>query len=78
MVYRFLGKLFWKGGLERADIIIIHRGAPDDRKAIPGSSVTEVKSGYITYKSRYNEETVIPLHRILEVRLDGRVAWKRN
>lgn len=77
MVYRVLGKLLWKGGLERAEIAIVHRGAPGDVKVIEGSRVDEVKSGYLTYTNRFGEDTVIPLHRVLEVRLDGKQLWKR-
>jgi uncharacterized protein (UPF0248 family) len=96
MVYGVLGKLKWRGGLESAEIMILHRGAPGDRKAVRGSDVLEVKQGFFTYSpdSRVREgpgasaarnksyvagreATVIPLHRVLEVRLDGKPVWKR-
>ena len=77
MVYRVLGKLFWKGGIERAGIVILHRGAPNDRKFIKGGRVTCVKSGFFTSKSQAGE-TVIPLHRIREVHVDGKIIWKKT
>jgi uncharacterized protein (UPF0248 family) len=77
MVYRVLGKLLWKGGLRRSEITILHRGAPGDRKVIPGSSVKEVKKGYLIITGPGEEETVIPLHRVMEVRTDGKQIWKR-
>ena len=91
MVYRILGRLLWKGGLERADIVILHRGSPGDRKVIPGSRITEVKKSYLvyrddnytrvfsarTYGKGADRQVTIPLHRVLEVRLDGRQVWKR-
>ncbi len=91
MVYRVLGRLLWKGGLERAEIVILHRGSPGDRKTIPGSRITGVKKSYLVYRNgNYtrassargygrgaDRQVTIPLHRVLEVRLDGRQVWKR-
>jgi uncharacterized protein (UPF0248 family) len=88
MVYRVLGRLLWRGGLERAKVVILHRGAPGDRKTIPGSRITEVKKSYLVcrdetgvssalYGRGTDRQVTIPLHRVLEVRLDGRQIWKR-
>ena len=78
MVYETLNRLKWKGGLEDCEIVILHRGAPDDKKVIPGKSVTEVKKSYFYYRdSKSERETYIPLHRVLEIRLGGKVLWKR-
>ena len=78
MVYRVLGRLLWRGGLERAEVVILHRGAPGDRKVIPGRQVTSVKRGYLLYRNDSGEEIIIPLHRVLEVRLNGETLWKRK
>jgi uncharacterized protein (UPF0248 family) len=75
MVYGTLSRLKWVGGLEECEIVILHRGAPGDRKVIPGKKVTEIKKSYFYYRN--GSETCIPLHRILEVRLEGKVIWKR-
>jgi len=78
MVYETLNRLRWKGGLEDCEIIILHRGAPGDKKLIPGKSVTEVKKSYFYYRNcKDGRETYIPLHRVLEIRLKGKVLWKR-
>lgn len=78
MVYGTLSRLKWVGGLEDCEIVIVHRGAPDDRKVIPGKKVTEIKKSYFYYRNgRNGRETCIPLHRVLEVRLEGKVIWKR-
>jgi len=76
MAFEALNRLKWKGGLERCEIVILHRGAPGDRKAIPGSTVTEIKRSYFSYKN--GKETTIPLHRIREIRLEEKILWKRN
>jgi uncharacterized protein (UPF0248 family) len=91
MVYRVLGRLLWKGGLGRAEVVILHRGSPGDRKAIKGSRISEVKRSYLVlrddshkgllsargYGSGADRNVTIPLHRVLEVRVDGRQVWKR-
>ncbi len=78
MVYRVLGKLLWMGGLERAEVMILHRGARGDRKTIPGDRITEVKKGFFIYVNQGGEETVIPYHRVQEVRLKGKTLWERK
>jgi len=77
MVFEVLNKLKWKGGLERCEIIILHRGAPEDRKTIQGSQVTDLDRHYFYYTEK-GRETTIPLHRIRELRLEGNVLWKRK
>lgn len=76
MAFEVLNRLKWKGGLESCEIIILHRGAPGDRKTIPGSKVIEIKRSYFSYKN--GRETTIPLHRIREIRLEEKILWKRS
>ena len=77
MVFQTLNKLKWTGKLDKAEIVILHRGVPNDRKTIPGSSITEVKKGYFSFEAG-GRETTIPNHRIREIRLDDKTIWKRN
>ena len=76
MAFEALNKLRWKGGLERCEIIILHRGAPGDRKTIHGSQITGLGRHYFWYKN--GRETTIPLHRIQEIWLDEKLIWKRK
>jgi len=76
MVFQVLNRLKWKGGLEKCEIIILHRGAPGDRKTIQGSKITGLDRHYFWYKN--GRETTIPLHRIQEIRLEEKILWKRN
>ena len=77
MVFQVLNRLKWEGGLEKCEIVILHRGAPGDSKTIPGSQVTGIGRSYFYYNSNGREIT-IPLHRILEVRLEQKTLWKRK
>lgn len=77
MVYQVLNRLKWTKKIGDCEIIILHRGAPDNRKSISGSQITEVKRSYFSYEDS-GRETTIPMHRILEVRIGGRVLWKRK
>lgn len=78
MVYGTLSRLKWVGGLEECEIVIVHRGAPGNKKTISGKKVTEVKKSYFYYKGKGGREVCIPLHRVLEVRLEGKVIWERR
>jgi uncharacterized protein (UPF0248 family) len=78
MVYRVLGRLLWRGRLGEAEVVILHRGAPQDRKTIPGSRIVSVRKSCFVYKDGGGRETTIPLHRVLEVRLKGKAEWKRK
>ncbi len=69
MAFEVLNRLKWRGGLEKCEIVILHRGAPRDRKAIQGSQVTGLDRHYFWYAER-GRETTIPLHRIREIRLE--------
>ncbi len=77
MVFQILNRLKWQGKLHEAEIIIVHRGAPENRKTIKGSGITELKKGYFYYKSK-NKEIYIPLHRIIEVRQRGKILWRKS
>ncbi|RLE47978.1 MAG: DUF504 domain-containing protein [Candidatus Methanomethylicota archaeon] len=75
-----LNKLRWKPGegLDKYEIVIVHRGALGDVKHIDGASIKDVAKGAFTYVED-GEEKIIPFHRVIEIRLKatGEVIWKR-
>lgn len=77
MVFEILNKLKWTGKLGEVEIVIIHRGAKDNKKIIYGSSVTEIKRSHFCYMER-GKEIYIPNHRVLEIRMEGEILWKRR
>jgi uncharacterized protein (UPF0248 family) len=77
MVFQTLNRLKWTNRLEMAEIVILHRGDENDKKVIPGNKITEVKRSYFSYVSPKGEIT-IPLHRVLEIKEEGRVIWRRK
>ncbi len=77
MAYDNLNRLKWTGKLDKGEIVIRHRGAPQETKVIPGSKVTQVKKSHFYYKEG-GSEGFIPLHRVLEIRLRGETIWKRS
>ncbi len=85
MVFQTLNRLKWKGLLGKAEIVIIHRGGERGVRHIPGSSITELRKSYFYYMPEPlgqnrapSRETYIPLHRVIEIRLDGKTVWKRS
>ena len=77
MAFETLNRLKWKGELPGCEVVILHRGAEDDRKLIHGTDITAVKRSYITCRHEKGE-SFIPLHRVLEIRHGGKVLWKRR
>ena len=76
MLQDILGKLRWSGELKECEILIRHRGAPNDELAISGDKITELKKRYFSYQGE-EEEISIPMHRILEVRKGVKLLWKK-
>lgn len=72
-----LGRLKWGGTLKECEIVIRHRGAPNDELAISGNKVTEIKRSYFSYQGAEGEVT-IPMHRILEVRRGLKTLWQKR
>ncbi len=72
-----LGRLKWSGELKQCEIVIRHRGAPEDEMSISGDKITEIKRGHFSYKGE-REEVTIPMHRILEVRRGLKTLWKKR
>lgn len=77
MSYEILNRLKWAGGLEGCEITVIHRGGKGNRKTISGLDVTEVKKSYFSYRTGKGE-TTIPLHRVLQISMEGKVLWERK
>jgi len=63
-----LNRLKWgpSGGLERAEISYLHRGAPGDEITILGSEIVELERSFFR-----TNESKIPYHRIRRIVLDG-------
>ena len=73
-----INKLKWSRGLEGCLVLIRHRGAPGDVKALRGELVKDVGKHYLTYVED-GRETYIPYHRVLEVvDAEGRVVFRRR
>jgi len=72
-MYEILNKLKWTGKLHEAEIVIVHRGAPGDRKILKGSSIIQIKRSYFVYRN--SKEVFIPMHRVCEIRV-GKKIWK--
>lgn len=49
-------------------VVILHRGAENDRKEIDGERITKVQKDKFFYLNRHGIEISIPAHRILELR----------
>lgn len=73
-----LNGLKWhpKRRLGDAEITILHRGAPGDRRVIRGNEVLELGRGFMRVTSREGE-VEIPYHRVLRIEVRGEVLWQK-
>jgi len=69
----FLNRLKWDSRYDigKFNIIILHRGAPNNRRKIPCKNIELGRSFFST------RETRIPYHRILEIRKGNKIVWKK-
>jgi uncharacterized protein (UPF0248 family) len=76
-----LNKLRWDQR-ERADEYLItyrHRGAPNDTRQVRASRIRKLGNSFFTLAGESDsEETIIPFHRVLEIRnlQEGVVVWR--
>ena len=76
-----LNRLRWDSNKQPEDYLVIyrHRGAPNDMRQIRASRIKRLGKSYFTLEGESNEEeTVIPFHRVLEIRntLDESIIWR--
>jgi uncharacterized protein (UPF0248 family) len=81
-VRNILNKLIWdsRENIANYKLTFIHRGAPGDVKTIPCSLIREVRISWFTYGNEGEEETIIPFHRVLEIRnaTTGEAIWRKK
>ena len=78
-IREILNKIKWcsEGGLSDCEIEILHRGAPNDRKAIQGISIKDIAPRAILCQGEGEEgELIIPYHRIRAIRKGSETIWE--
>ena len=77
-----LDKIFWHRDLDPKDfeVLILHRGAPNDVKVIPATSIIGIFKGGFRFRDLDGSEKMIPYHRVLLIRDRARneVLFKRT
>lgn len=77
-----LNALFWDSRQRKDDyeIVYLHRGAPMNRRVVACKLVTKIRPIWFTYVDERGRETVIPFHRILEIRnvKTGESIWRKK
>jgi uncharacterized protein (UPF0248 family) len=75
-LHEFLSQLEWGEGiaLEELSFMVVHRGAPDDRKLLAAPEVVGRDRSYLHLEGGGR----IPYHRVLEVRRAERLLWGRD
>lgn len=76
-----------RGDLNEVDIEIVHRGAPGDRRVIPGWSILDIqpngflvdrfKAGETMHDADLEPTSFIPYHRVTAIRHADDVLWSK-
>lgn len=74
-----------KGDLGQLTLVVRHRGAPRDERAIPGASIQEIAAGGVFVEARDAEgepiddgRAFIPYHRLLRVEGPEGLLYERR
>ncbi len=72
-----LNKLKWHPDFEisNAEITIVHRGAPRDRKTISGEDVLDLETGFMKVEGK-EKPARIPYHRVLKIEIPEEVLYQ--
>ena len=78
MARRALNEMKWhpEKGLHGVVVTYLHRGAPDDKMIVLAEDILRLEKSFFIIEGR-GGETYIPYHRILEIRQDERIIWKK-
>ncbi|MCS7097770.1 MAG: DUF504 domain-containing protein [Candidatus Methanomethyliaceae archaeon] len=68
-----LNKIKWTSGLNGVEIIIIHRGNPNNMKIIKGEEIIDIAPRAIIC-----ENAIIPYHRVICIKKDGLEVWRKK
>ncbi len=71
-----LDKLKWhpEFDLNSAEVTIIHRGSPRDRKTFSGEDIKDLGSGFMTVEGA-DMDVKIPYHRVTKIETPEETLW---
>ena len=82
LIREYLNMIRWDSKVkeEEFEVSFLHRDDGCKKKTISFPQITTISSSWLQYMNQFNIETVIPFHRILEIRntQTNRVVWKRK
>lgn len=76
-----LNKHKWHlGNLDQLELVVQHRGAPNDQRIVFGTYIVDIKADGITVADYEDDdgEVWIPYHRVLAVKQDDRLLWRKK
>jgi len=77
-----LNRISWDSRYRKEDyeVVFIHRGAQMNRRTAPCRLIRNIQPSWFTYVDEEGNETIIPFHRVLEIRnvKTGEPIWKKR
>ena len=73
LIRELINKGLWSNEKSLYEIVIVHRGVKGNRISLRLDEINGMRNGYIIIG-----DTLIPLHRIVEIRYKGKVLLRRK
>jgi uncharacterized protein (UPF0248 family) len=81
-IREYLNMVRWDSKIkeEEFEVSFLHRNEVYEKKTISFPQITTISSSWFQYMNQFHVETLIPFHRILEIRnaRTNEVLWKRK
>ena len=72
-----VNRIIWSNDKDLYSIVVIDRLAPGGKSVISGKCIKKVSRGFIIVSCHGFENSMIPLHRVVEIRKDSTILWSR-
>jgi uncharacterized protein (UPF0248 family) len=80
-IREYLNMIRWDSKIteEEFEVSFFHRNEENEKRTISFPQITTISSSWFHYMNQHNIETLIPFHRVLEIRntRTNEIVWKR-
>ena len=76
-IHDMVNRVVWSQDKNLYSIVVIDRLAPDGKRVISGECIKKISRGFIIVSCQGFEDSMIPLHRVIEIRKNNTILWSR-
>ncbi len=72
-----VNRIVWSQDKNLYSIVVIDRLAPGGKRVISGKCIKKISRGFMIVSCQGLEDSMIPLHRVIEIRKNNTILWSR-